>query len=137
MKHIFSRKYWSERDVEKYIGSLLRYGVILSCTITVLGGIFYIFQKNGNMPDYSPTPSGQPFAGVQQYLREFSTIMPRVFDFDGAAIIQLGVIVLIATPIIRVAFSAISFLLEKDYLYVGITLIVLMIIIANMVLGLH
>lgn len=44
-----------------------------------------------------------------------------MLNFDGAAIIQLGVIVLIATPVIRVAFSAISFLIERDYLYVFIT----------------
>lgn len=134
---IFSKEFWNEQDVEQYIGKLLRYGVILACTITSFGGILYLIQSNGRMPDYSSVPSGQPFPGVQQYLREFSTILSRVFDFDGAAIIQLGVIVLIATPIIRVAFSAVSFLIEKDYLYVAITLIVLCIILANMILGIH
>lgn len=135
--NIFSKDYWNEQDVEQYIGKLLRYGVILACTITTIGGIIYLMQSNGKMPDYSSIPSGEPFPGVQQYLREFNTIIPRILDFDGAAIIQLGVIVLIATPIIRVAFSAISFLIEKDYLYVVITLIVLCIIIANMFLGFH
>lgn len=137
MKNIFSGAYWSERDVEQYIGKLLRYGVMLACTITTFGGIVYIIQRKGHMPDYKSIPSDQPFHGVEDYLRELSTIIPRVLDFDGAAIIQLGVVVLIATPILRVAFSAISFLIEKDYMYVVITLIVLIIIIANMVFGLH
>lgn len=137
MKHLFSKAYWSERDVEQYIGKLLRYGVMLACTITSFGGLVYLFQQNGRMPNYSPTPSGQAFLGVAQYLRELSTILPRILDFDGAAIIQLGVIVLIATPIMRVAFSVFSFLLERDYMYVVITLIVLAIIVANMLLGLH
>lgn len=137
MKHIFSREYWSERDVEKYIGNILRYGVLLSCTITLFGGIVYLLQHHGQTADYTPVPSGQPFPGVQSYLREFGTIMPSVLQMDGAAIIQLGILVLIATPIIRVAFSVFSFLIEKDYLYVGITLIVLAIILANMILGLH
>ena len=88
------------------------------------------------MVDYSPVPTGMAF-GVEDYLRELNTIFPRMLDFDGAAIIQFGVLVLIATPIIRVAFSAFSFLIEKDYLYVVITLIVLAIIMANMLLGLH
>jgi len=134
---IFSREFWNEQDVEQYIGKLLRYGVILACTITSFGGILYLIQSNGRMPDYSSVPSEQPFHGVQQYLRELNTIFPRVLEFDGAAIIQLGVIVLIATPIVRVAFSAVSFLIEKDYLYVVITLIVLGIILANMILGIH
>lgn len=135
--NLFSKEFWNEQDVEQYIGKLLRYGVILACTITTFGGIIYIIQSKGRIPDYSSVPSGQTFTGVAQYLREFKSIIPRVLDFDGAAIIQLGVIVLIATPIIRVAFSAISFLIEKDYLYVVITLIVLGIIIANMFLGFH
>lgn len=136
MKHIFSREFWGERDVEQYIGKLLRYGVMLSCAITLFGGVIYLFQHKGVMVDYSPVPTGMAF-GVEDYLRELNTIFPRMLDFDGAAIIQFGVLVLIATPIIRVAFSAFSFLIEKDYLYVVITLIVLAIILANMFLGLH
>lgn len=137
MRHLFSKEFWAERDVELYIGKLLRYGVMISCAITLFGGVIYLFQHKGVMPDYSPIPSGQPFPGVADYLRELTTVIPRVLSFDGAAIIQLGVVVLIATPIIRVGFSAFSFLVEKDYMYVVITLIVLAIIIANMVLGLH
>jgi len=136
-KDIFSRSFWNERDVDQYIGKLLRYGVLLSCAITSFGGIIYLFQRKGQMPDYRSIPSELPFPGVEAYLRELSTILPRVMAFDGAAIIQLGVVVLIATPILRVAFSAITFLIERDYLYVAITLIVLSIIIANMVFGLH
>lgn len=137
MKHIFSKEYWEARDVELYIGKLLRYGVMISCAITLLGGITYLFQQNGAMPDYKPTASNDTFAGVAVYLRELSTILPRALSLDGAAIIQVGVLVLIATPVLRVAFSAIAFLIEKDYMYVVITLIVLAIIIANMLLGLH
>lgn len=136
MKHIFSREFWGERDVEQYIGKLLRYGVMLSCAITIFGGVIYLCQHKGVMVDYSPVPTGMAF-GVDEYLRELNTIFPRMLDFDGAAIVQFGVLVLIATPIIRVAFSAFSFLIEKDYLYVVITLIVLAIILANMFLGLH
>lgn len=135
--NIFTKAFWAERDVELYIGKLLRYGVMLSCAITLLGGIIYLYQHHGAMPDYSPIPSGEEFPGVAAYLRELGTIIPRVLSLDGAAIIQLGVIVLIATPIIRVAFSAIAFLIEKDYMYVVITLIVLAIILLNMIFGLH
>ena len=138
MKKVFSNEFWEERDMELLIGKLLRYGVMLACGITVFGGLIYLFQNHGlPIEHYKPTPDDQPFPGVSQYLRELSTIIPRVLEFDGAAIIQLGVCVLIATPILRVAFSVIGFLIEKDYMYVAITIVVLLIIIANMVLGLH
>lgn len=136
--NIFTKEFWAERDMELFIGKLLRYGVMLSCAITLFGGVIYLYQTQGQTIDhYKPIPDGQPFPGVEYYLRELSTIIPRVLTFDGAAIIQLGVCVLIATPILRVAFSVIGFLIEKDYMYVVITLIVLFIIIANMLLGLH
>jgi uncharacterized membrane protein len=137
MKSIFTKEFWAERDMELFIGRLLRYGVILSCGITLIGGVFYLIQHGAQMPDYNPIPDDQPFEGASMYLRELSTILPRVMSLDGAAIIQLGVCVLIATPILRVAVSVIAFLVEKDFLYVIITLIVLTIIIANMLLGLH
>lgn len=137
MKNIFSQKFWSEQDVEQHIGKLLRYGVMLACIITTFGGIVYLIQSHGKMPDYKAIPSGLPFKGVAEYLRELNTIIPAVKEFDGAAIIQLGVVVLIATPILRVAFSLFSFLIEKDYMYVIITLIVLSVIFANMLLGFH
>jgi uncharacterized membrane protein len=137
MKQIFTKEFWMARDVELYIGKILRYGVLLSCGITLFGGVVYLFQHNGKMTNYSPIPNGLPFPGVDHYLRHFSTIMSHLLNFDGAAIIQLGVCVLIATPVIRVAFSAIAFLIEKDYMYVAITLFVLFIILSNMLFGLH
>lgn len=135
---IFSKDFWKERDMEIYVGKLLRYGVFLACAITLTGGLIYILQSSGNVPDYKPVSGHHDsFTGVALYLRQFSSIIPGVLQFNGAAIIQLGVIVLIATPILRVAFSVIVFLIERDRLYVGITLLVLAIIIANMIFGLH
>ena len=103
----------------------------------LIGGIFYLYQQGGILPDYSPTSEILPFKGVEQNLRSISAILQGIMVLDGASIIQFGVIVLIATPVLRVAISAITFLIEKDYMYVIITLIVLVIIIANMLLGLH
>ncbi|MBP1618846.1 MAG: hypothetical protein H6Q14_2673 [Bacteroidetes bacterium] len=135
--NIFSIEFWRQREMDLYVGKLLRYGVFTACFITVLGGIIYVFQSHG-MPDYKPVSGHHDqFEGVVPYLRELNTIIPALLRFDGAAIIQLGVVVLIATPIIRVAFSAIVFLIERDYLYVAVTLIVLAVILLNMIFGLH
>lgn len=137
MKRVFTSVFWKERDMELFLGKFLRFGVTLACVITLIGGALYIYQQQGVMPDYSPTPDDMPFPGVKEYLRSFSSIWEGVLALDGAAIIQLGVIVLVATPVFRVALSAIGFLIENDYMYVVVTLIVLAIILANMLLGLH
>lgn len=136
--NIFSREFWEKHDMEMYVGKILRYGVFTACIITLFGGLIYVIQSHGVMPNYTPV-SGHPsqFSGVAEYLREVTTIFPAIFHFNGAAIVQFGVVVLIATPILRVAFSAFAFLIEKDRLYVGITLLVLAIIFLNMIFGLH
>jgi len=45
-------------------------------------------------------------------------------SLDGLSLIVLGLIVLIATPVIRVLLGIASFAMEKDWLYVAITAIV-------------
>lgn len=132
------KKLTTQHDIDIIIGKLLRYGVLLASAITVFGGVIYILQHQGSMPDYKAvTDTHIPFRGAPAYLREFPTILSHVFQFDGAAIVQLGLIVLIATPILRVAFSLFSFAIEKDKLYVAITFVVLTIIFINMIFGLH
>ena len=69
------------------------------------------------------------------FIHNTEGIASGVFNLKGQAIIQAGIVLLIATPIIRVAFSAIGFIIEKDYLYTFITLLVLLIIIASMLTG--
>jgi len=124
---------------EIIIGKSLRIGVITALVLTVFGGVVFLIQHHGLTATYKAIPqsSNAVFIGTATYLREFSTIIPRILQFDGAAIIQLGVIVLIATPVLRVVMSLISFLIEKDKLYVAITAIVLLVILGNMIFGLH
>ncbi len=131
-------KLTTQHDVDALIGKLLRAGVVVASIITVIGGIIYLFQHSGTVPDYKAIPGHHnTFTGAPAYLREFPTIVAHVFQLDGAAIIQLGLIVLIATPVLRVVFSLFSFAIEKDKLYVIITTIVLLIILINMFFGLH
>lgn len=127
----------TQHDIDLIIGKLLRWGVMISCTITIFGGVVYLFQHQGPVLGYKAVEKTEDFAGAPQYLRGIRTIVSQVFQLDGAAIAQLGVIVLISTPILRVIFSLVSFAIEKDKLYVAITLIVLAIIFANMIFGLH
>lgn len=132
------KKLTTQHDIDIIIGKLLRYGVLLASAITVFGGVIYILQHQGIMPDYKAvTDTHIPFQGAPAYLRGLPSILSHVVQFDGAAIVQLGLIVLIATPILRVAFSLFSFAIEKDKLYVAITFVVLTIIFINMIFGLH
>ncbi|MDR1516668.1 MAG: DUF1634 domain-containing protein [Dysgonamonadaceae bacterium] len=127
----------SQHDIDLIIGKLLRVGVIVSCAITIFGGILYLFQHQGAVSGYGAVEKAADFHGAAEYLREIGSIVPRIFHLDGAAIAQFGIIVLIFTPIMRVLFSLLSFIVEKDKLYIVITLIVLLIIFANLFFGLR
>ena len=74
------------------------------------------------------------FKPEQAKFSSVADIIKGLKTFDGLAIIQFGVLLLIFTPIARVVFSIFSFLMEKDYMYVVIGLIVLCVIIMSLYL---
>jgi len=68
-------------------------------------------------------------------LRTLSGIVKDALAFRGRGLIQLGLLLLIATPLARVAFSVVAFALEGDRLYVGVALIVLTVLVYSLVGG--
>jgi len=118
-----------DKDIQSLIGSVLRWGVLLSMAVVIIGGVIYLSRHQHEVLDYSK------FKGEPDFTRNLSAIVHGIATLRGRAIIQFGIILLIATPITRVLFSAFGFLAEKDYLYVGITLVVLSIIMVSMLGG--
>jgi uncharacterized membrane protein len=117
-----------DADIQTAIGWVLRTGVMLSVGVVLIGGAIYLYRHGHDITNYSV------FKGVPDFVK-LSGIINGIATFRGRAIIQGGIILLIATPIVRVAFSAVGFVLEKDYLYTGITLLVLLIIFISMFSG--
>lgn len=111
-----------DKDIESVLGSLLRIGVITSAAIVIIGGILYLFQYGYRHPHF------HTFRGETLALRNVKLIFKGVFALHSLSIIQMGLLVLIATPVARIIFSVIGFIYERDFLYVFITLLVLMII---------
>ena len=118
-----------DKDIQSFIGSLLRWGVLVSMAVVIFGGVMYLYRHGLEVIDYSV------FKGQSSFASKPGAILNGVLNFKGQAIIQMGIMLLIATPIARVLSSAIGFIAEKDYLYVGITLFVLIIILVSMLGG--
>jgi uncharacterized membrane protein len=110
---------WNDQRIELMIGNLLRAGVLLSAAVISLGGILYLARHGHATADY------RTFQGELSPLRTLTGIFHDALHLSGRAIIQLGLLLLIATPIARVIFSAITFARQRDYLYVAFTLVVL------------
>jgi uncharacterized membrane protein len=116
----------ADKDTQQIIGTLLRVGVLLAMGVVLIGGIIYIVSSGDARTDYSN------FVPGSSDLASFSSIFSGLLKFDGKAIIQFGILLLIFTPISRVILSIVSFFLERDYLYVVIGLVVLSIILFSL-----
>ena len=110
---------WGDKRFEVMIGRLLRFGVIFAAAWVLAGGIHYLVQFGSAKPDY------EVFRGEPGGLRYTHEIIHEAMELNARGLIQLGLLLLIATPVARVAFSVIGFALQKDWMYVVITLIVL------------
>lgn len=121
---------FGEKDFQAIIGNLLRYGVWTALTVAAIGGIIYLLHHGNETENYSV------FIEKDKNIFEvIGTIYNGVLLGNGDAIIFFGIILLFLTPVFRVLLSLFSFLLEKDYLYVGITAIVIGIIILSISFG--
>ncbi len=118
---------WTDERLEIVISMLLRVGLVIASLLVLAGGIIYLVQHGTAVPEYSSF-RGEPFA-----LTHLGSIFTGVTGFDSRAIIQFGLLLLILTPISRVVFSVAAFLIQRDYLYTGVTLFVLAILIFNLI----
>jgi uncharacterized membrane protein len=62
---------------------------------------------------------------------DFLNLPGRLASLEPAAIAQLGLITLLATPVARVAASVVGFALERDRVYAAITTAVLLILLIS------
>jgi uncharacterized membrane protein len=116
-----------DHRIEDMMGRLLQAGVMLASSVVLIGGLFYLRAHSGTTKDY------RTFTSEPASLRHPVELFRLLMTGDAAAIIQLGVLLLIATPIARVVFAAIGFAVERDRLYVAISLVVLAVLIFGLV----
>jgi len=117
---------WDDHRIETVVGSLLRAGVMLAAIVVFCGACVYLVRHAHETADY------RVFRGEPPAFSTIPGVIHSVMHGRGRGLIQLGLLLLIATPIARVAFSIVAFGLERDRLYVGFTLIVLTILLYSL-----
>jgi len=117
---------WNDLRIEIIVGVLLRTGVILAAAVVFVGAVIYLWRHGHDIPNYTS------FHGEPESLKSPADIFHGVLDMNARSIIQLGLLLLIATPVARVLFSAIAFALERDFMYVCITLFVLAVLLFSL-----
>ncbi|MDE1178011.1 MAG: DUF1634 domain-containing protein [Edaphobacter sp.] len=118
-----------DKRMEQAMGLLLRFGVVLASTLVLAGVAFYLEDHARQAVDYRVfVPNPLNLAHRRQLLLGIS-------HGDAAAIIEVGILFLIATPIARVAFAVVAFALERDRLYTAISAGVLAVLVYSIFFG--
>ena len=110
-------------QVEQIVGNLLRAGVVLAASVVLAGGVWYLAAHGGTLADY------RVFRGQHEKMPFTQGLPPAL------ATIQIGLLLLIATPVARVVFSIAAFGIQRDRVYVAITLVVLAILAYSLALS--
>ncbi|HUA96918.1 MAG TPA: DUF1634 domain-containing protein [Terracidiphilus sp.] len=108
-----------DQRLEEIIGQLLRAGVLLAAAVVLAGGVLYLVQHPAGRIDYTT------FVAGPESLRTLTGIVKLAAGLDSRGLIQLGLVLLIATPVARVVMAVVGFALEHDRMYVVVSLIVL------------
>jgi uncharacterized membrane protein len=118
-----------DEQVELVIGRLLQWGVLAAAIVVVIGGILLLAQY-GHLP-----ATFRQFNAEGAALRSVGGIIRAALSGDSRAIVQLGLVLLIATPTARVALTLGAFIIQRDRLYMLTTTIVLALLLYGLIWG--
>jgi uncharacterized membrane protein len=116
----------NDKRLETVIGNLLRTGVLVSAALVLAGGIWLLLERGGERADY------HQFRPPALELRSPGRVVTGLGHLTPPALIQFGLLVLIATPVARVIVSLVAFALDRDRLYVALTTIVLLVLLYSL-----
>ncbi|MEJ2050958.1 MAG: DUF1634 domain-containing protein [Calditrichota bacterium] len=116
-------------DIQKFISKILITGVIISTLFVLAGGLLYLISSGSGIPKY------HVFKGEPAGMKSILAIIKNLFTLRSEDIIQFGLLLLMLTPVARVLFTVITFLHEKDYIYVLVTFIVLSVLCFSLISG--
>ncbi len=120
---------WTDEQFDVVLAHVLRAGVAVAAFVVVVGAIVYLMAHGFDVSDH------RVFHGEPDRLRSVAGIAADAKQLHGRGVIQLGLLLLIATPIARVVFSVLGFIRQHDWLYVGITSVVLLLLAYSLLAG--
>jgi uncharacterized membrane protein len=120
--HTLPKEPFDDHRMEILIGRLLQTGVLLASATVLAGGVRFIIQHADQPANY------RIFSSESANLLHPDQLLPLLAKSDAAAIIQVGILLLIATPVARVVLAVIGFAIERDRLYTIVSLAVLTIL---------
>jgi uncharacterized membrane protein len=117
---------WTDHEVDLVIGRLLQIGVAIAAAVVLAGSVMLLWHHGHDVVSRSV------FRGAVGPLTSVGGIAHAAMAGDALAVIQVGLVLLIATPIARVALTLAAFAVQKDWVYTGLTGLVLAILLIGL-----
>lgn len=112
--------------LEGVMSRILRVGVTAAALLVAAGGVVYLLRVGELSPHYGT------FGAAARSSRDPATIVRDAFRGQPTAIIELGLVVLVLTPVSRVVFALLAFLRLRDRLYVVFSAVVLTVLVFSL-----
>jgi uncharacterized membrane protein len=116
----------TEERLDVMVSFVLRLGVNLAAAIVILGAVVFLYRHGHEVPHYAV------FQGEPGDLRTIGGVVRDAAALTGRGLMQLGLLVLMATPVARVALSVVVFSVQHDRTYVAVTLVVLTLLLLSL-----
>ena len=119
----------ADRRLARRIARLLRAGVLLSAAVTLVGGVLLLLARGGAPADLAvfPRPTPPP--------SDLAAIVRGALALEPRALTQLGVVLLVLTPVARVALTFVDFVRRRDRAYVVLSGLALLLLVGGIALG--
>ena len=115
--------------LDRRIGRLLQLGVLVAATVTLAGGLLLLAARGTLPADLAALPRATPPPS------NVAAVLRGALALDPAAVTQLGVVLLILTPVARVLLTLVAFVHRRDRLYSAMTAVVLVLLLWGVLLG--
>lgn len=124
--------------LERAVTLVLRIGVALSSSCIVAGTVVSLVAPGTRRADAAALPALRRGASHPPGLPRYDTIGAVLHGFGhrlGPSLVMLGVLLLVATPVVRVATSSVIFAVQRDRRFVIVTALVLAVLLGSFALG--
>jgi uncharacterized membrane protein len=117
---------FDDARMEVIMGRLLQVGVLLAAAVVLGGSVLYASAHAGELANY------RVFTAHPLELRHPAALLHGIARGDASAVLGLGILLLVATPICRVIFAVVAFAIERDRLYIAVSVTVLAVLLFGM-----
>jgi len=111
-----------DATIQNLLARTMIYGVLIAAGVMLVGGVIYLMH-DGSLPVRDHRFNGEPLD-----LRKPVDIAQAAWRGNTLSLIQIGVLLLLANPFVRTLFSIVGFGAQRDWLYAGISFLVLAIL---------